>query len=122
MTCTYFSPTHQLLGVNAGHPRPLWWVAKRGEWRFLEASVGESQGYGPRNLPLGVIGETGYRQFVVTLEPGDVVMMYTDSLMEATPGTGGRMLGGEGIVGDGADVRGGCKDRQAAPGNGPRKL
>lgn len=94
---TYFAPTDQLIVVNAGHPRPLWYEAADRQWRFLDASCAECDERGPRNLPLGVIPETGYEQFAVTLGKGDLILLGTDSLIEATDERG-RMLGEEGLL------------------------
>ncbi len=91
---TYFAPTDQLVVCNAGHPRALWYRAERGEWAVLDEVVGgESVG----NLPMGIIEPTAYAQFGVSLSRGDLVVMYTDSLVEARAADG-RMLGEAGLL------------------------
>ncbi|MBI5866223.1 MAG: serine/threonine-protein phosphatase, partial [Planctomycetes bacterium] len=78
---TYFAPTDQLLCCLAGHPRPLWYRAESRRWGFLEPSDSDSREF--QGFPLGIIHPTEYRQFAVTLGRGDLIVAYTDSLIEA---------------------------------------
>jgi len=94
---TFFAPTHQLIVVNAGHPRPLWYRARQDRWQVLSATCAECDEAGPRDLPLGVVSDTDYHQYAVTLEPDDLIMLYTDSLPEATD-PAGRQLGEAGLL------------------------
>jgi hypothetical protein len=50
----------------------------------------------PTNLPLGILEPTKYEQFGVRLEKGDMVLIYTDSLVEARSPQGA-LLGEEGL-------------------------
>ncbi len=93
VVATYFSPTDELAVSNAGHPRPMRFDAKRGEWGMIVPGEG---GTGPTNLPLGIIEETMYPATSVHLRPDDLVLFYTDSLIEATDADG-RLLGHEGL-------------------------
>lgn len=97
VSCTYFAPTDQLIVVNAGHPRPLWYSAEADAWQLLDAGSDDVDDAGPKNLPLGVVGGTGYQQIAVTLGRGDVVLLYTDALMEAADSTG-KQLGEQGLL------------------------
>ncbi len=87
---TYFAPTDHLIVVNAGHPPPLWYRADLGTWCLLEPGCADAVGaenavdVGAGNLPLGVIEPTLYQQFAVRLESGDLVVLYTDALIETT--------------------------------------
>lgn len=94
---SYFAPTDHLIICNAGHPRPLWRHAATGQWQRLEHTIAEASD-APNNLPLGVIDPTQYVQFAVKLEPDDMVLMYTDSLIEAQAGGSGAMLGEDGLL------------------------
>ncbi len=58
--------------ANAGHPPPL--VARRsGEMVRLEAG----------GLPLGIFSDAAFEPRAVTLQPGDVLLLYTDGICEA---------------------------------------
>lgn len=92
---TYFAPTDQLLCCLAGHPRPLWYRARLRRWSLLEPSASEQ--YEFQGMPLGIIHPTEYRQFPVTLDRGDLVVAYTDALIDAhAPGTD--PLGEDGLL------------------------
>ncbi len=58
---------------TAGHPPVLQWVASSRSWRSLPSD-------GP---VLGVIGEARFVPVTGTMEPGDVVLVYTDGLVES---------------------------------------
>ena len=105
---TYFSPTDHLIVCNAGHPRPLWFSTRTGHWRLLDSDTPDP---GPSlreekttyclspvaNLPLGIIEPTAYCQFAVKLARGDLVLVYTDALIEARSPEGGQ-LGEDGLL------------------------
>jgi hypothetical protein len=77
---TFFAPTRTLSVCNAGHPPPLIWRAATREWSVLDSSChGERVG----NIPLGIMDLDDCREFDVDLEVGDLVLVYTDSLIEA---------------------------------------
>ena len=76
---TFFSPTSEMNFCNAGHPPPLVYQRTTGQWRYVEGADDVRDG----NLPLGITGDVTYGQFKVDLRPGDLVVCYTDSLVEA---------------------------------------
>lgn len=91
---TYYSPTNHLLICNGGHPRPIRFSRRTGQWQILHQaaphigrSINTCRGtYALRplaNLPLGVIELTDYYQFSAQLDEGDMVVVYTDALIEA---------------------------------------
>lgn len=101
---TYFAPTDHLILCNAGHPRPLHYDAQRGAWGLLDAeapgavvAARDPTAIGIENLPLGILAPTAYQQFSIRLSPGDVVVVYSDALMEAAP-PGGRPIGELGLL------------------------
>lgn len=100
---TYFAPTDHLVVCNAGHPRPLWYSAARREWRLLRhddagvSTLPSADEVGVSDLPLGLIDPTAYTQFAVPMAKGDVVVLYTDSLMEAMNPLG-EQLGEAGLL------------------------
>ncbi len=65
--------TGELRFSNAGHNPPLI-LAANGECRFLAL---------PDGLVLGVMAEAEYRDDTVRLEPGDMIVTYTDGVTEA---------------------------------------
>jgi len=92
---TFFAPTHELKLCNAGHPPPLLYRARTRSWSFLECGA-KSQAE-VANVPLGVIDLADYDQFDVLLKVGDLVLCYTDSLIESKDETG-EMLGTAGLL------------------------
>ncbi len=99
IVATYFSPTDELIVVNAGHPRPLHYRSADGAWRAMteKESPEEAKAAAATNLPLGIIDPTEFSQFVTRLGRGDLVLFYTDGLMEAKS-PAGDMLGEEGLL------------------------
>lgn len=93
---TYFAPTDHLIICNAGHPTPLWRHAATGNWEFLHHDTPHRTSTAV-NLPLGVIEQTDYVQFAVKLAKGDIVLIYTDSLIEST-NDNGQQLGEQGLL------------------------
>ncbi len=67
--------THKLTFSNAGHCHPLLARVKDDSIERLTTNGG---------LPLGILLEGGYSEDSVTMEPGDVLVFYTDCLYEAT--------------------------------------
>src|SRR5882724_235786 len=59
--------------ANAGHNPPLLLNAK-GEVRFIERG----------GLPLGMFRDTRYHEYYLSFEPGEVLVLYTDGVTEAT--------------------------------------
>ncbi len=100
---TYFAPTDHFIVCNAGHPRPLLRRVSTGEWELLDersrgvVDAAHARETGIANLPLGILAPTRYPQFAIRLEPGDIVISYTDALTEAKSPTG-EMLGEEGLL------------------------
>jgi len=66
--------SHRLQLVNAGHPCPL---IRRHDGR-IEVFAKEQSG-----LPLAIQGDWQYETVETTLEPGDVVILYTDGVTDA---------------------------------------
>lgn len=95
---TFFAPTNLLSLCNAGHPPPLLYRATTRTWDYLDLSGTErAEGAEPANIPLGVLTLADYEQFNVTLEPGDLVLCYTDSLPESKDAPG-EYLGQQGLL------------------------
>src|SRR5262249_14535784 len=97
---TYNALADQVTLCHARHPRPLWYRARTGQGGFVERAAAPERAAAagqPANMPLG-IGEAGYYdQNTITLATGDLIVLYTDSLIEAR-GRDGRALGEEGLL------------------------
>lgn len=96
IVATFWSPTDDLVISNAGHPRPLWYRARMGTWQMLDNKNVTTEGLS--NIPLGIAEPTTYDQMSVRLGSGDLVLIYTDSLIEAK-GEDRRQLGEAGLLG-----------------------
>lgn len=68
----------KLTYVNAGHPRPLWLRRKRKQIARLKAN----------GIALGVMRGIRLEEKTIELEPGDLVLFYTDGMSEATDRSG----------------------------------
>jgi sigma-B regulation protein RsbU (phosphoserine phosphatase) len=93
---TFFAPTNDLTLCNAGHPPPLLYRARTRSWQFLERKE-RVESAAASNIPLGIEDLCDYEQFGVRLAVGDLVMCYTDSLIESH-GADGEMLGTAGLL------------------------
>jgi hypothetical protein len=91
---TFFAPTRTLSICNAGHPPPLVWRAAAREWSLLDR---RSESDRVVNIPLGIMDLEDCEQFGVELDVGDLVLIYTDSLIEARD-PAGNMLGATGLL------------------------
>jgi serine phosphatase RsbU (regulator of sigma subunit) len=96
VVATYLATTHRLTVCNAAHPRPLWFQASSNAWSILSHETVDSVS-SAMNLPLGVEEESTYDQFSLRLDPGDLVVFYTDALTEAMS-PAGQLLGEPGLL------------------------
>jgi len=90
-------PNGVFIYVNAGHPPPFH-LAAGGAVRFLDEG----------GTVLGPVADSTYERGFVRLEPGDMVVLYTDGMIEATPGANetGEEFGIERLVGLGRALQG----------------
>ena len=95
VVATFWSPTGDLEICNAGHPRPLLFRAREGRWSVLDAGAVRTQGVA--NIPLGILDATHYEPFGTTLEAGDLVLFYSDAMLESQDPSGA-FLGEEGLL------------------------
>lgn len=91
---TFWEPTGELVLCNAGHPRPLWYRSRERRWVVVDSGADATDGI--IDIPLGVLDSAKYRQFGVQLAAGDMLLLYTDSLVEAR--IGGSLLGEAGLI------------------------
>lgn len=99
VAASFFAPRKQLIISNAGHLPPLLYRKRTGKWQFIEQDDVESNntnGDAISNVPLGILDGSDYDESRVTLNVGDLVMLYTDALTESH-NTNGSMLGLDGF-------------------------
>lgn len=96
LLATFFPPSRHLMVCNAGHPRPLCYNARRQTWVPLDPKAPLAV-EDTRNLPLGIIEDTPFRQFAVKMEPGDLILIYTDGVTE-THDQASKMMGEQGLI------------------------
>jgi sigma-B regulation protein RsbU (phosphoserine phosphatase) len=77
----HYVETGEMLFTNAGHPPPLWYRSAAREWTLLQEETPYSKEIA--DLPLGIISGTSYRQIAIQLEPGDLLLLYTDGIIES---------------------------------------
>ncbi|MEX0820292.1 MAG: SpoIIE family protein phosphatase, partial [Pirellulaceae bacterium] len=71
--------THEITIVNAGHMTPM--------YRHLDGSV-EEPGQAEAGIPLGIVDGFEYKRASITLQPGELLTLYTDGLDEAANASG----------------------------------
>ncbi len=64
---------NRLIYVNAGHNQPLCYHAKSGEITPLETT----------GIPLGIDEDSKFEEKTLQLDPGDLIIFYTDGITEA---------------------------------------
>jgi serine phosphatase RsbU (regulator of sigma subunit) len=87
---SYFMPTSTLSVCNAGHPMPLICRSGAHAWDVLEVECGGD------DMPLGINETAEYTQLDIRLETGDLVLCYTDGVIESLD-SDGRQLGVDGL-------------------------
>jgi sigma-B regulation protein RsbU (phosphoserine phosphatase) len=96
VAATYYAPTRELAICTAGHPPPLRYSLSKRAWSALSESDSKSSSE-LANIPLGILDLSDYEQQKLKLGVGDLVLLYTDSLIESR-GADGRLLGVAGLL------------------------
>lgn len=97
---SFVAPSRTLSLSNAGHPAPMWYRAKERCWHVLGIDPqdhAEQPETAHADLPFGVMEEAGYEQSDITFNPGDMLLFYTDALIESR-GKDGRQVGVRGLA------------------------
>jgi serine phosphatase RsbU (regulator of sigma subunit) len=94
IVASYLSHRNRFTICNAGHPRPLWYRSDSQSWSFVDHDLIETGR--ASNLPLGLDEATEYQQFDLRVSDGDMLVLYTDALVEASD-TNGQLLGESGL-------------------------
>ena len=72
-----------LVMTNAGHPPPLWYRAAARRMALAETQRA-SERERPAGVPLGLLADISYDRTVVKPQSGDLVVLYSDGVSEAT--------------------------------------
>lgn len=91
---TYFAPTRSFTVCNAGHPPPMLYRSRTREWWLMKQSPEDSAS---TDQALGVVHPDDYHLFKTTLERGDVVLEYSNSLSEGRD-RAGHTIGVSGLL------------------------
>jgi hypothetical protein len=97
VAASFFSPDRRFTVTNAGHPPPLIYSSQIGHWAILDTS-GDDNAEGLSDFPLGMLEEMKYGEQRVYAQPGDLLVFYTDSLIESR-NAAGELLGPKGLLG-----------------------
>ncbi len=97
VAASFFSPDRRFTVTNAGHPPPLIYSEQTGHWAILDTS-GDDSAEGLSDFPLGMLEEMKYGEQRVHAQPGDLLVFYTDSLIESR-NAAGELLGPKGLLG-----------------------
>lgn len=95
VVATYWAPTASLAISNAGHPRPLRYRAAARRWDIIDARADAPAGE-VANIPLG-IAAAAYDEAKLHLSRNDLLLIYTDSLIESAD-RAGCQLGEQGLI------------------------
>jgi sigma-B regulation protein RsbU (phosphoserine phosphatase) len=97
-----------LVMTNAGHPPAFRYRANRREWVWFEPrSAGN--GVGVKGAPLGLLPNVSYDRMIVRPEPGDLIVLYSDGVSEAT-NPAGTELGRDDLLTLARDIDSGSAD------------
>jgi phosphoserine phosphatase RsbU/P len=94
LVATDLASTNRISVCNAGHPRPLFRREIDGDWSMLAPTAEDAT---TENLPFGLDEESRYQVYEVELGRGDLLVFYTDALIEAADSEG-RLLGESGLL------------------------
>jgi sigma-B regulation protein RsbU (phosphoserine phosphatase) len=79
-----------LVMTNAGHPPAFWYRTNRDEWAWFESQAAGNS-VGVRGTPLGLLPNVSYDRMIVKPDPGDLIVLYSDGVSEATNPAGNEL-------------------------------
>jgi phosphoserine phosphatase RsbU/P len=85
-----------LVMTNAGHPPAFWYRANRGEWDWFGPRRTQTRP-GITGTPLGLLANASYDRMIVKPASGDLIVLYSDGISEAT-NPAGRELGRDDLI------------------------
>jgi phosphoserine phosphatase RsbU/P len=81
---------------NAGHPPPCLFRAVHGDWIWVDGRRPSEPGQMPAGAALGLLPSVDYERLVFRLGEGDLLVLYSDGVSEAT-NPAGQELGRDGL-------------------------
>lgn len=96
VAASFFSPDGRIKVTNAGHPPPLIYSGQTGHWAILD-SAEDVNATGISDFPLGMLDEMEYGEIGIDASLGDLLIFYTDSLIESR-NAAGELLGPKGLL------------------------
>jgi phosphoserine phosphatase RsbU/P len=72
-----------LVMTNAGHPPAFGYRANRREWSWFD-STPAGEGLRVSGTPLGLLRNVSYNRTIIKPDPGDLIVLYSDGVSEAT--------------------------------------
>jgi sigma-B regulation protein RsbU (phosphoserine phosphatase) len=88
--------TGLLVMTNAGHPPAFWYRAHRDEWATFGPRRAPNR-LDVRGTPLGLFPNVSYDRVIVKPGPGDLIVLYSDGVSEAT-NPAGKELGRDDLM------------------------
>ena len=82
IVATFWGPTGELDLTIAGHPPPLLYRSATRTWSVLAATAPVND---DADVPLGILDTSTYTRQQVRLQRDDLLVLYTDALVEASP-------------------------------------
>jgi sigma-B regulation protein RsbU (phosphoserine phosphatase) len=79
-----------LVITNAGHPPGFWYRATRAEWAWFQPRRAAERPE-VRGTPLGLLPNVSYDRMIVKPEIGDLIVLYSDGVSEATDSSGNEL-------------------------------
>ena len=89
----YYSQESEAKISYAGHPPILYRRTGDSAWSYARPSDQKDKSNGfPVNIPLAIESDTLYKQFAISMVPGDRLFVYTDGIID-TPSPEGESFG-----------------------------
>jgi serine phosphatase RsbU (regulator of sigma subunit) len=83
VAATFNGKNDDFIYAYAGHPTIFRFNSSSGRWQFLEPVEERNSG-----IPLGILGNTEYIQMKARLKKGDMLLFYTDGLLDVKKSSG----------------------------------
>jgi sigma-B regulation protein RsbU (phosphoserine phosphatase) len=92
---TWWAPTGEVDLSSAGHPPALLFERSTAKWSALEMPLADAEAIA--DVPLGIIEATTYQRAKLKLREGDMLLLYSDAMIESRSEDGSE-LGVQGLI------------------------